>query len=101
MMHLNYQHLYYFWIVARAPSLTAAAQKLQISPSTVSTQIRSLEEKIGQELFERRSRSLILTDRGKVALAYADDIFSLGTELLDTMRSDAGNPNHVYRLRVG
>ena len=100
-MHLNYQHLYYFWIVARAPSLTAAAQKLQISPSTVSTQIRSLEEKIGQELFERRSRSLILTDRGKVALAYADDIFSLGTELLDTMRSDAGNPNHVYRLRVG
>ena len=97
----NFQHLYYFWIVARAPSLTAAANKLQISPSTVSTQIRSLEEKIGQELFERRSRSLILTDRGKVCLAYADDIFSLGTELLDTMRSDVGNPNHVYRLRVG
>lgn len=101
MINLNYQHLYYFWIVARAPSLTAAANKLQISPSTVSTQIRSLEEKLGQDLFERRSRSLILTDRGKVALAYADDIFSLGTELIDTMRSDVGNPNHIYRLRVG
>lgn len=101
MIHLNYQHLYYFWIVARAPSLTAAANKLQISPSTISTQIRALEEKMGQELFERRSRSLILTDRGRVALAYADDIFSLGTELLDTMSSDTGNPNHIYRLRVG
>jgi LysR family transcriptional regulator, transcriptional activator of nhaA len=101
MINLNYQHLYYFWIVARAPSLTAAANKLQISPSTVSTQIRALEEKLGQDLFERRSRSLILTDRGKVALAYADDIFSLGTELIDTMRSDVGNPNHIYRLRVG
>lgn len=100
-MNLNFQHLYYFWIVARAPSLTAAAHKLQISPSTVSTQIRSLEEKLGQDLFERRSRSLILTDRGKVALAYADDIFGLGTELLDTMSSNVGNPNHVYRLRVG
>lgn len=100
-MNLNYQHLYYFWIVARAPSLTAAAHKLQISPSTVSTQIRSLEEKLGHYLFERRSRSLILTDRGKVALAYADDIFGLGIELLDTMCSDVGNPNHVYRLRVG
>ena len=100
-MNLNYQHLYYFWIVARAPSLTAAAQKLQISPSTVSTQIRSLEERLGQDLFERRSRSLILTERGKIALAYADDIFGLGTELLDTLSSDVGSPNHVYRLRVG
>ena len=75
-MNLNYQHLYYFWIVARAPSLTAAARKLQISPSTVSTQIRALEERLGQPLFERKSRSLNLTERGKVALAYADDIFA-------------------------
>jgi len=101
MMHLNYQHLYYFWIVARAPSLTAAARKLQISPSTVSTQIKSLEERLGQPLFERKSRSLKLTERGKVALAYADDIFSLGTELIDSLVSDVGHPNHVYRLRVG
>lgn len=100
-MHLNYQHLYYFWIVARAPSLTAAARKLQISPSTVSTQIKSLEERLGHLLFERKSRSLTLTERGKVALAYADDIFSLGTELLDSLASTVGHPNHVYRLRVG
>ena len=100
-MHLNYQHLYYFWIVARAPSLTAAAKKLEISPSTVSTQIKALETRLGQPLFERKSRSLMLTERGKVALAYADDIFSLGTELIDSIASVSGHPNHVYRLRVG
>ena len=99
MIHLNYQHLYYFWIVARADSLTAAAKKLKISPSTISTQIKLLENHLNQELFERKSRSLVLTARGKVCLAYADDIFSLGTELLDSMGS--GNPNHIYRLRVG
>lgn len=101
MINLNYQHLYYFWLVARAPSLTAAAQKLEVSPSTISTQIKALEERLGHALFERKSRSLLLTERGKVALAYADDIFSLGTELIDTLRSTSGHPNHVYRFRVG
>lgn len=101
MMHLNYQHLYYFWIVARAPSLTAAARKLQISPSTVSTQIKALEERLGQALFVRKSRALTLTERGKVALAYADDIFSLGNDLIDSLASDVSHPNHIYRLRVG
>lgn len=101
MINLNYQHLYYFWVVARAPSLTSAAHKLQVSPSTVSTQIKTLEERLGQSLFERRNRALSLTERGRVALAYADDIFSLGTELLDTLRSPVGHPNHIYRFRVG
>ena len=100
-MNLNYQHLYYFWIVARAPSLTAAAHRLDLSPSTVSTQIKVLEEKIGQPLFERRGRGLVLTARGRVALAYADDIFSLGDELIETLRSSIGSPSHAYRLRVG
>jgi LysR family transcriptional regulator, transcriptional activator of nhaA len=100
-MQLNYQHLYYFWVVARAPSLTAAAHRLSLSPSTVSTQIKSLEERLGQPLFERRGRGLVLTERGRVALAYADDIFALGHELYDTVRSQEAHPNHLYRLRVG
>lgn len=100
-MNLNYQHLYYFWVVARAASLTAAAQRLQLSPSTVSTQIKTLEEKLGHSLFERRGRGLLLTERGRVALAYANDIFSLGDELLDVVQSNEASPNHVYRLRVG
>ena len=100
-MWLNYQHLYYFWIVAREPSLTSAAQRLKLSPSTVSTQIKALEERVGQALFDRRGRGLTLTERGRVALAYADDIFSLGEELIDSIQSKAGHPNHIYRFRVG
>lgn len=101
MMQLNYQHLYYFWVVARAPSLTAAAHRLNLSPSTISTQIKSLEERLSQQLFERKGRGLLLTERGRVALAYADDIFALGSELFDTVRSTTTHPNHLYRLRVG
>jgi LysR family transcriptional regulator, transcriptional activator of nhaA len=100
-MQLNFQHLYYFWVVARAASLTSAAKRLELSPSTVSTQIKALEDRLGHQLFERRGRGLVLTERGRVALAYADDIFALGSELFDSVRMSAGSPNHLYRLRVG
>lgn len=100
-MQLNFQHLYYFWVVARAPSLTAAARQLELSPSTVSTQIRALEERLGHTLFERRGRGLVLTERGRVALAYADDIFALGGELYEALRTQEGVPIHLDRLRVG
>ena len=100
-MDLNYQHLYYFWVVARASSLTSAAQRLQLSPSTISTQIKTLEEKLGHTLFDRRGRRLLLTERGRVALAYANDIFSLGNELVEIVQSKEISPNHIYRLRVG
>lgn len=100
-MQLNFQHLYYFWVVARATSLTSAARRLELSPSTVSTQIKALEDRLGHQLFERRGRGLVLTERGRVALAYADDIFALGSELCDSVRTQEGSPNHLYRLRVG
>ena len=100
-MWLNYQHLYYFWVVARETSLTSAAQRLGLSPSTVSTQIKALEERIGKPLFDRRGRGLVLTERGRVALAYADDIFSLGEELIELIQSKVGHPAHSYRFRVG
>lgn len=99
-MWLNYQHLHYFWVVARAPSLTAAARQLRLAPSTVSTQIKALEGALGQQLFERRARKMLLTEHGRVVLAYADDIFALGEELIDAALSQAG-PRHVHRFRVG
>lgn len=99
-MWLNYQHLHYFWVVARAPSLTAAARQLRLAPSTVSTQIKTLEGALGQPLFERRARKMLLTEHGRVVLAYADDIFALGEELIDATRNQAG-PRHVHRFRVG
>lgn len=99
-MWLNYQHLHYFWVVARAPSLTAAARQLRLAPSTISTQIKTLEGVLGQALFQRKGRKLVLTEHGRVVLAYADDIFALGEELIDAARSRL-NPLHVHRFRVG
>lgn len=100
MSGLNYHHLRYFWITAREGSVTAASKRMGVSASTVSTQIRSLEAAIGKELFERKGRSLVLTDHGEVVKQYADDIFSLGEELVDAVRGTDG-PRHVTRLRIG
>jgi LysR family transcriptional activator of nhaA len=85
MRALNYNHLQYFWAVAREGHLTRAAQRLNISQSALSTQIRKLEDQLGHALFERRGRGLILTEAGQRTLDYADAIFSAGEELLATL----------------
>ena len=68
---LNFNHLFYFWRVAKLGHLTQAAQELHTSQSAVSTQIRQLEERLGEELFLREGRRLLLTDTGQLVLAYA------------------------------
>jgi LysR family transcriptional activator of nhaA len=96
---LNYHHLHYFWTVAREGGVTRAAAALRLRPSTVSAQIRRLEEGLGAALFAREGRRLVLTDAGRTVLGYADSIFALGRELTDTMkgrRSPSG-----LRLLVG
>jgi LysR family transcriptional activator of nhaA len=97
---LNFNHLRYFWMVAREGTLTLAAEKLCLSPSTVSTQIKSLEEHLGHPLFERRGRRLHLTEYGRVVQEYADDIFALGHQLVDAVCAETPR-RHAYRLRVG
>ncbi len=98
MTHLNYAHLRYFWVVAREGHLTRAAANLNVSQSTLSVQIKRLEEQLGQQLFERRNRQLVLTEAGRIALDHADSIFLLGEELLGTLGRQTG----VDRvLRVG
>lgn len=82
---LNYHHLLYFWTTVQKGSLTRAASELRLSPSTVSAQIHTLENLLGQKLFERRGRNLVLTDVGHMVARYAEEIFALGRELLDTM----------------
>ncbi|HBP23244.1 MAG TPA: LysR family transcriptional regulator [Planctomycetes bacterium] len=82
MIELNYQHLRYFWAVAREGNLTRAAELLHVSQSAVSVQVKKLEQSLGQQLFERRGRGLVLTDLGRVALDYADSIFQIGDELV-------------------
>lgn len=86
MSELNYGHLRYFWAVARDGNLTRTAEKLAISQSALSVQIRKLEDRLGHPLFERRGRQLHLTEAGRITLDYADAIFATGEELLGTLR---------------
>lgn len=80
---LNYHHLFYFWNVAREGSIAAACRKLLLSPATISAQLRELEGAIGEKLFKRVGRNLALTEFGRLAARYADEIFGLGQEFLD------------------
>ena len=95
---LNFHHLFYFWRVAKLGHLTRAAEELHTSQSAVSAQIRQLEERIGEDLFAREGRRLVLTDTGRLVLAYADNIFGLGQEMLGRLQ---GRMAGTTRLRVG
>lgn len=85
MEWLNYNHLLYFWSVAREGSLVKAAAELRLAPSTLSAQIRLLERQLGVRLFSRVGRGLSVSESGKIVFHYAQDIFSLGRELQDTL----------------
>ncbi|MGB3711644.1 MAG: LysR family transcriptional regulator [Erythrobacter sp.] len=97
MSELNYRHLRYFRAVAIEGNLTRAADILNVSQSAVSTQIRLLEERLGQQLFERRGRALLLTEAGRIALDYANSIFASGDELIATLQS-TGRQREVLRI---
>lgn len=98
MARLNYHHLHGFWAVAKEGHLTRAADRLHVSPSALSTQIRQLEDELGQALFERQARSLRLTEAGRVALAYAESIFATGTELVSVLREGRRAQRQVLRI---
>lgn len=76
----------YFWVLAREGSLARASSELRLAQSTISKQIHQFEDMLGHSLFTKRGRRLVLTESGRVAYRYADEIFCLGRELLDTMR---------------
>lgn len=90
-MHwLNYHHLLYFWTVVREGTVSAAAEKLFVSQSTVSGQLRELERTVGEKLLEKKGRRLVLTETGRMVADYAGEIFSTGQELMDRLRGDRG-----------
>ena len=99
LKRLNFHHLHYFWVVAKEGHLTRAAQQLHVSQSALSSQIRQLEDQLGHPLFDRNGRSLRLTEVGSLVLGYAEGIFSLGSELMATVRGGEGQA--VQQLRVG
>jgi len=99
MEWLNYHHLLYFWVVAREGSVTRASEQLGLAQPTVSGQLKALEDSLGEKLFSRVGRRLVLTDVGRVVYRYAEEIFSLGRELQDTLKDrPTGRP---ARLTVG
>lgn len=101
MEWLNYHHLLYFWAVAKEGSLRKASEKLRVSQPSISTQIRQLEESLGEKLFQRQGRTLVLTDTGQFALGYADDIFSLGAEFVSEVKQQAPARKRGIRLAIG
>jgi len=96
---LNYHHLLYFHTVVREGSIVKAAERLSLTPPTISGQIRALEESIGSRLFERQRRRLVLTEMGRTVHRYADEIFGIGRELIEVIRARPGG--RPARLVVG
>ncbi len=97
MSEFNYHHLRYFWAVAHDGNLTRTAERLNLSQSAVSVQIKQLEAYLGHALFERRGRQLILTEAGRIALDHADTIFAAGQELLGTLQ-EKGRSRQAIRI---
>ncbi|CAN5672788.1 transcriptional activator NhaR [soil metagenome] len=97
---MNFKHLRYFWVVAKAGGVMRAAEQLHTTPQTLSGQIKLLEESLGYKLFEKNGRRLELTPEGELALGYAEEIFALGSELENTVHHAQGGRRSL-ELRVG
>jgi LysR family transcriptional activator of nhaA len=97
---INYKHLHYFWVAAKQGGIIRASERLHITPQTISGQIALLEEHFGGALFQKVGRKLELTEMGRLVLSYADEIFSLGDELEDAMRSNSFKRPLPFRVGV-
>ncbi len=96
---LNYHHLLYFWVVAREGSIAKACDELNLAQPTISGQLRMLEDDLGEKLFRRAGRGLVLTEVGHTVYRYADEIFALGKEIKEVVRGR--RPERTPRLVVG
>lgn len=97
--NINFRHLHYFWVVAKEGSVTRAAERLELAVQTVSAQLGLLEQAVGKSLFMPQGRRLVLTEAGRIALRYADQIFLLGEQLQDALADS--EIEHTMRLVVG
>jgi LysR family transcriptional activator of nhaA len=99
MERLNYQHLYYFWHVAKEGSIIRACEKLHLAQPTISGQLIVFEQAIGEKLFYKEGRKLVLTDTGRTVFHYANEIFAIGRELTNTLKGRIGSKG--LRLSIG
>lgn len=97
---MNFKHLYYFWVTAKAGGVMRAGEQLHTTPQTLSGQINLLEERLGRQLFQKNGRNLELTEDGRLALGYADQIFALGAELETAVRQAHGG-KRILDFKVG
>lgn len=97
---INFKHLHYFWAVAKAGSVTKAGKRLHLTPQTISGQLSLFEESIGYQLFNRVGRRMELTDSGRIALGYADEIFSLGNAMQDALRTSSASRALVFKVGI-
>lgn len=97
---MNFKHLHYFWVTAKAGGVMRAGAQLHTTPQTLSGQIKLLEDWLGRKLFRKSGRNLELTEDGRMALHYADQIFALGSELEEMVRQARGG-QHVLDFHVG
>lgn len=97
---LNFKHLSYFHAVAKAGAVNRAAEKLNLTPQTLSGQLTLFEQRLGVTLFRRTGRRLELTDAGRLALSYADEIFQVGSELEEMLRNRHGERTFLFRVGI-
>jgi LysR family transcriptional activator of nhaA len=97
---INYKHLHYFWVVAKEGGIARASERLHLTPQTISGQLSLLEDSLGEALFNRVGRNLELTETGRLALSYADEIFSLGGELEEMLHNLPEDRPLVFKVGV-
>lgn len=100
MAALNYKHLRYFWTVAKSGSIARASEQLHVTPQSISGQLTELQDSLGVELFRRAGRGLEVTDTGRRILSYAEEIFSLGDELMEVARNQSARTMILFRIGV-
>ncbi len=100
MARLNYHHLQYFYCIAKTGSIARASETLHITPQTLSAQLSALEEQLGYQLFDRIGKKLVLNDLGKMTYSYADEIFSLGDELINSIKNQSSGIYHRFTIGV-
>lgn len=100
MASLNFKHLRYFWMVAKAGSIARAAERLHLTPQSISGQLSEFEATLGTTLFARTGRRLELTETGRRLLGYAEQIFALGDELLEAVANEEGAPGKPFRIGI-
>ncbi len=100
MATLNYKHLRYFWVVAKSGAIARGSEQLNLTPQAISGQLRELEESLGVKLFRRVGRGLEITDAGRRILSYAEEIFTLGDELLKVARDQSATKSLPFTVGI-